>query len=131
MTIIGIGVDLVEIARIESSIIRHGERFLRRVFTEDERAYCGRMKAPAPCYAARFAAKEAASKAFGTGIGAEFGWLDLEVLRRENGAPFLHFHGSAATFAKRIGIDEMMLSLSHSEHYAIANAVAFGHSPAS
>lgn len=124
MTILGIGVDVVEIARIAGSIERHGERFLRRIFTEGELRYCRAMKAPAPFYAARFAAKEAVSKAFGTGIGANLGWLDIDVQRRSSGAPFVILHGSGAALAAQLGISEVLLSISHSEHYAVANAVA-------
>jgi holo-[acyl-carrier protein] synthase len=80
--ILGIGVDLVEVERIEQSIARHGERFLQRVFTDSEIAYCSPMKGPGPHYAARFAAKEALAKAFGTGISTELGWLDIEVRRK-------------------------------------------------
>ncbi len=129
MNVLGLGVDIVEIARIESSIARHGEPFLRRVFTDAEREYCAKMSAPAPFYAARWAAKEAVSKAFATGIGAEFGWLDLEVCRRPSGAPFLLLHRGAAAYAERLGIREILLSLSHSEHYAVANAIALGGLP--
>jgi holo-[acyl-carrier protein] synthase len=124
MTILGLGIDLVEVARIEQSIERHGERFLRRVFTEGEIAYCAAMKAPAPFYAARFAAKEAVSKALGTGIGAECGWLEIEVRRKASGAPFVVLHGAAADTARRLGIATVLLSLSHTRHSAIAQAIA-------
>ena len=83
--ILGIGVDLVEVERIDQSIERHGAHFLQRVFTEREIAYCSKMRTPGPHYAARFAAKEAVSKAFGTGIGASVGWLDIEVARKPSG----------------------------------------------
>ena len=126
MTIVGIGVDVVETVRIEASIERHGDRFLSRIFTEGEVQYCSSMKAPAPFYAARFAAKEAVSKAFGTGIGAELGWLDVEVRRKVSGEPFIVLHGPGALLAERLGIRNVLLSLSHSEHYAVANAVAIG-----
>jgi holo-[acyl-carrier protein] synthase len=126
MRIIGIGVDVVEIARIAGSIERHGERFLNRVFTEGEQAYCEPMKAPAQFYAARFAAKEAVSKAFGTGIGPTLGWLDIEVRRRGSGEPYVVLHGPGAQLAQERKITEILLSISHSEHYAVANAVAMG-----
>jgi holo-[acyl-carrier protein] synthase len=124
MRIFGIGVDVVEIARIAHSIDQHGAPFLRRVFTDAEQQYCGAMKHPPQFYAARFAAKEAVSKAFGTGIGASLGWLDIEVGRKPSGEPFVILHGAGAELTKRLGIREVLLSLSHSEHYAVANAVA-------
>ena len=94
MNILGLGTDLVEVARIEQSIARHGERFLQRMFTENEIAYCAAMKTPAPFYAARFAAKEAVAKALGTGIGAACGWLDIEVRRKAGGEPFVVLHAA-------------------------------------
>ena len=121
--ILGIGVDIVEVARIEESIARHGEHFLRRVFTEEEIAYCSKMKTPGPNYAARFAAKEAVSKAFGVGIGAELGWLEIEICRQENGAPFIALHGQAADFARLRGAGEIHLSLSHTAACAVAQVV--------
>lgn len=126
MIVIGTGVDIVETARISSSLERHGDRFLARVFLDGERAYCGKMASPSQCYAARFAAKEAVSKAFGTGIGAMLGWLDIEVRRKASGEPFVVLHGEGAKTAARLGITEIRLSLSHSEHYAVAHALALG-----
>ena len=99
MKIIGTGVDIVETSRIAGSIERHGERFLARVFLEGEHAYCGKMATPERCYAARFAAKEAVSKAFGTGIGLSLGWLDIEVRRKASGEPFVLLHGEGAKTA--------------------------------
>ena len=126
MNIIGTGVDIVETARIASSIERHGERFLARVFLDGERAYCSKMSFPERCYAARFAAKEAISKAFGTGISAGLGWLDIEVRRKASGEPFVVLHGEGAKTATRLGITELRLTLSHSDHYAVAHALALG-----
>lgn len=122
--VVGIGVDVVETARIEHSISRFGERFLRRVFTEAEIAYCESMKHAARHYAARFAAKEAVSKAFGTGIGVHMGWTDIEVRRRETGEPYCVLHGPALALAETRGVAEVLISLSHADHYAVANAVA-------
>jgi holo-[acyl-carrier protein] synthase len=124
--ILGTGVDIVETARIAGSIERHGERFLARVFLEGERVYCAKMAVPERCYAARFAAKEAISKAFGTGIGASLGWLDIEVRRKASGEPFVILHGEGARTASRLGIAGLHLSLSHSDHYAVAHALAMG-----
>ena len=123
LRVLGIGVDIVETTRIETSLTRFGERFLARVFTEGESEYCRSMPFPARHYAARFAAKEAVSKAFGTGIGAKAGWRDLEVKRRESGEPYLVLHGAALETAERLGVTQSHLSLSHTEHYAVANAI--------
>ncbi len=126
MNIAGIGIDIVEIARIEAMLARQGERILQRLFTAEEQRYCGAMREPARGYAARFAAKEAVSKAFGTGIGADCGWLDLAIAHNPAGKPILTLHAAAAAFAERAGIREVLLSLSHSEHYAVAQAIAVG-----
>src|SRR6058998_974788 len=91
--IIGIGIDIIEVSRIEASHERFGERFLKRILHPNEISYCLSHSAPAPFLAARFAAKEAISKAFGTGIGAQLGWHDMEVRRRDSGEPFVMLHG--------------------------------------
>lgn len=127
MTILGLGTDIVETARIEAMLARHGQSFLDRVFTDDEQRYCAAMHTPARCYAVRFAAKEAVSKAFGTGIGADLGWLDITIKRDAAGKPSVHLHGAGAATAERLGISEMLISLSHSDHYAVAQAVAVAH----
>ena len=124
MRVFGIGIDIVEVERIASAIERHGEPFLTRIFTPDERAYCDTRKFPAMHYAARFAAKEAASKALGTGIGAHAGLHDLEVVHNADGAPELRLAGAALDFAAKHGISRIMISLSHSHGHAAANAVA-------
>lgn len=124
MMIYGIGIDVVEVNRIEDAIARQGEGFLRKLFTENERQYCEKQKRPAMHYAARFAAKEAVSKALGTGIGGKAGWLELEVVRGESGAPTMLFHGHAREFLTAQGIAEVQVSLSHAKDYAAANAVA-------
>lgn len=124
MRIFGIGIDVVEVARFANSIERHGEPFLDKIFTPQERTYCEAQKNPVIHYAARFAAKEAAAKALGTGFGAHAGLHDLEVIRSANGAPSLRLNGAAAAFAQENGITEMLISLTHSEQYAAANALA-------
>lgn len=124
MMIYGIGIDVVEVDRIEAAIERQGEAFLARLFTRAEREYCERQKRPALHFAARFAAKEAVSKAFGTGIGGQAGWLEMEVQRVESGAPKMLFHGNAADFLRTEGIFEVQISLTHARDYAAANAVA-------
>ncbi len=124
MMIYGIGIDVVEVDRIEDAIARQGEVFLRKLFTETERVYCDKQKRPGMHYAARFAAKEAVSKALGTGIGGKAGWLEMEVVRGESGAPTMIFHGHALEFLTAEGIAEVQVSLSHARDYAAANAVA-------
>ena len=126
MKIFGTGVDIVETARIEASIQRHGDSFLKRIFTPDEIAYCASMKHSARHYAARFAAKEAVSKAFGTGILDWAGWREIEVARTEAGKPFIILHGAMQQSAVSQGIQEVLLSLSHADHYAVASVVMVG-----
>jgi holo-[acyl-carrier protein] synthase len=127
MRIFGIGIDVVEVERIAAAIERHGEPFLSKLFTAGERSYCEGQKKPALHYAARFAAKEAVSKALGTGIGGQAGWLELEIVRDVAGAPKLLLQGAAADFAKENGIMEIQISLTHAREYAAANAIAVSH----
>ncbi len=124
MQIYGIGIDIVDTVRIAHSIEEFGDKFLDRVFTASEKEYCGRMKHAARHYAARFAAKEAVAKAFGIGIGAELGWQDMEILRSPEGKPFLILTGHGKDFADRHHITDVMISLSHADNHAAANAVA-------
>ncbi len=124
MRIFGIGIDVVEVERIATAIERHGEPFLAKLFTPDERAYCESQKKPELHYAARFAAKEAVSKALGTGIGGQAGWLDLEIVRDPSGAPKLALQGAAAAFTCTHDITEIQISLTHAKDYAAANAIA-------
>lgn len=126
MRIIGIGIDVIEVERIDDALEEFGERFLDRVFTAGEQAYCGQQRRPAIHYAARWAAKEAVSKAFGTGIGAELGWIEIEILRRDSGEPELVLHGGAREHASELGVKEIKISLTHAKHYAAANAVVLG-----
>ncbi len=126
MKIIGIGIDVIEVERIDEAVEEFGDRFLERIFTEGELSYCGSQRRPAIHYAARWAAKEAVSKAFGTGIGAELGWTDIEIVRRESGEPELVLHGRAKEFAVEVGVREVKVSLTHAKHYAAANAVVLG-----
>ncbi|MDQ6655849.1 MAG: holo-ACP synthase [Verrucomicrobiota bacterium] len=123
MSVLGTGVDLVETTRIEHSLERFGERFLHRVFTAGEIEYCQSMKFPARHFAARFAAKEAVSKAFGTGIGKTMGWKDIDVHREESGQPFVVLAGGAKELAAQRGVAAIWISLSHTEHNAVALAV--------
>ena len=123
MSVLGIGVDIVETARIEHSLERFGERFLHRVFTAGEIEYCQSMKYPARHFAARFAAKEAVSKAFGTGIGKSMGWRDIDVHREAAGQPFVVLDGGAKVLATSRKVSAVWLSLSHTEHHAVATAL--------
>jgi holo-[acyl-carrier protein] synthase len=120
MSVIGIGVDLVECDRIQHSLDRFGEKFLRRVFTDGEIEYSMSMKFPARHLAARFAGKEAVSKAFGTGIGKAMGWRNIDIRKKESGEPFLVFSGPAQELATKRGVTSALISLSHTDHYAMA-----------
>ena len=126
MSVLGIGVDLVENARIEHSLERFGERFLQRVFTAGEIAYSQSMKFPARHLAARFAAKEAVSKAFGTGIGKSMGWKDIDVRRKESGEPYVVLEGGAKKMAEERHVTNVLITLSHTEHHAMAMVVMEG-----
>ncbi len=124
MRIFGIGIDVVEVERIASAIQRHGEPFVAKLFTPAEREYCESRKTPSMHYAARFAAKEAVSKALGTGIGGNAGLLEMEVVHDSSGAPKILLSGAAERFAKEHGITEIQISLTHAREYAAANAIA-------
>ncbi|MGC6466454.1 MAG: holo-ACP synthase [Akkermansiaceae bacterium] len=128
MSIIGIGIDVVEVSRIRSSLDEFGERFLNRIFTEEERSYCSRQKRPELHFAARFAAKEAIAKAFGTGIGKELGWLDMEISRKASGEPEVRLLGEGVELATSRKVSQIMVSLTHAKHYAAANVVITGES---
>jgi holo-[acyl-carrier protein] synthase len=121
--ILGIGIDIIEVARVQASHERFGERFLNRLLLADEIAYCLSHKNPAPFIAARFAAKEAISKAFGTGIGAQLGWRDMEIGRKKSGEPFVILHGKGKKLFKSRRAKNLLISLSHTANYAAATAV--------
>ncbi len=118
--------DIVETRRIAESIERFGDRFLHRIFLEGEVAYAQSMKFPHLHLAARFAAKEAISKAFGTGIGHDLGWRDLEIVREASGAPQVRLHGRAEAYAKKRGVQAVHVSLSHTSDYGAASVVIVG-----
>lgn len=122
--VIGLGTDLIEIERIERSVARFGERFLERVFTPGEIAYCHAKKGSAESFAARFAAKEAGAKALGTGISRGVGWKDFEVRRLPGQRPQLHLSGRALEIAEALGIQRVSLSLTHSRAMSMAVVVA-------
>lgn len=119
--LVGTGIDAVEIDRIARSIERYGERFLQRIFTPGEIAYCRRRKNCAESFAARFAAKEAGAKALGTGIQQGVTWIEIEVRRHPGQRPTLHFSGRALDRANRLGVQNISLSLTHSQTLAFAS----------
>jgi holo-[acyl-carrier protein] synthase len=121
--ILGVGADIIEVARIQRSYERFGQRFLERILRPEEIAYCLSHRFPAPHLAARFAAKEAISKAFGTGIGKELGWHDLEVARQASGQPVVVLHGQGRELFAQRSATHLHLSLTHTEHYAVAVVV--------
>jgi len=121
--VLGVGVDIIEVERIRSSHERFGDRFLKRILRPEEIAYCFSHAQPAPFLAARFSAKEAISKAFGTGIGAQLGWQDMEVRRKESGEPYVVLHGRGESLLAVRGGRLVHLSLSHTNSYAAAVAV--------
>jgi holo-[acyl-carrier protein] synthase len=121
--IVGTGIDIAEVPRIRQSIQRFGERFLHRVFTAGEIRYCDAKMNRVERYAARFAAKEAAMKALGTGWNHGVRWVDCEVVRQPGGRPTISFHGKAQEFAARLGVKNASLSLSHTAEQAIAQVI--------
>ncbi len=123
MSVVGIGVDLVECARIRRSIDRFGDRFLHRVFTDGEIEYSMSMKFPERHLAARFAGKEAVAKAFGTGIGKAMGWRNIDIRKKQSGEPFLVFSGPAQELAAKRGVTFTLITLSHTEQHAMASVV--------
>jgi holo-[acyl-carrier protein] synthase len=124
--ILGTGIDIIEVARIASSFEKFGERFVNRILLPGEIAYCLAHKNPAPFLAARFAAKEAISKAFGTGIGSALSWRDMEIHRKESGEPFVVLHGNGRGLFESRGAKQLLVSLSHTENYAAATAILEG-----
>jgi len=121
--ILGIGIDIIEVERIKSSLEKFGERFGKRILLPEEKAYCLSYTNPAPFVAARFAAKEAISKAFGTGIGAQLSWQDMEIAHKESGEPFVILHGKGNELFKSRGAKRLLVSLSHTVNYATATAI--------
>jgi holo-[acyl-carrier protein] synthase len=121
--IVGIGIDVVEVQRIESAWKRFGARFADRILLPDESSYCLAHRNPAAFLAARFAAKEAVSKAFGTGIGPEIGWHDIEVRRRDSGQPYVALHGKGQDLFLRHKANVLHLSLTHTATNSAAVAI--------
>jgi holo-[acyl-carrier protein] synthase len=124
MRILGTGVDITECVRIAEMIDRHGETFIRRVFTDAEVDYCGKYKQPVERYSGRWAAKEATLKALGTGWSKGIAWTDVEVVNEATGKPVLSLHGAAAAHARSIGVDDLQISISHCSTHAVAFVTA-------
>jgi len=121
--ILGVGIDIIEVARIRASHEQFGERFARRILLPAEIEYCLAHKDPAPFLAVRFAAKEAISKAVGTGIGAPLGWEDMEIRRKESGEPYVVLHGDGLRLIEERKGKHVLVSLSHTVNYATAVAI--------
>lgn len=121
--LIGLGADLIEVERVRGVLERQGPRFLERVFTEEERTYCSAMAHPHKHYAARFAAKEAVSKCFSTGIGAELGWRSVSVYHGARQQPLVRLDEKGGALLRQVGATHVHLTLSHTETHALAVAV--------
>ncbi len=124
------GIDLVENARIATALERGGDAFLRRTYTDEEVAYCRSRRDPVPGLAARFAAKEAVAKAFGTGLGEAAAFREIEIINDSRGAPAVRLHGAAARTAAAQGITGLQISLTHCEHYSAAVVIVERFRPA-
>ena len=120
--LLGLGCDLIEVARIRQVLERHGERFLNRVFTEEERAYCFSLAQPHKHLAARWAAKESVSKTFTTGIGAELGWKSISIYHGERSEPLVRLDDKGQALVRKVGGSQVLVSLSHTETSAMAVA---------
>jgi holo-[acyl-carrier protein] synthase len=121
---IGVGIDIIEVSRIRAMLRKHNDRFLERVFTPAEQAYCTRSVRSDEHFAARFAAKEAAMKALGTGLSGGIQWIDIEVTHDPNGRPVITLHGEAKAVAERLGISKVLVSLTHIKSAAAACVIA-------
>jgi holo-[acyl-carrier protein] synthase len=121
--IVGMGIDVAEVKRIREVFESQAERFVRRVYTEAEAAYCEQFKNKYERYAGRFAAKEAAMKALGTGWSRGVRWVDVEVARQRGGRPMLELHGEARKIADRLGVKHIAISITHTAELAFAQVV--------
>ena len=125
--VMGIGIDLVENERMRKTLRRWSRSFKEKIFLPRERSYCDTRAEPWNHYAGRFAVKEAVSKAFGTGVCEHIGWLDIEVVRdRKTGAPSVRLSAKGSKLAKKRGVEQVLVSLAHTRHYAVAQAVLVG-----
>jgi holo-[acyl-carrier protein] synthase len=120
--LIGLGADIIEISRIKSVLLRHGDRFIDRILTDEERTYCDGMAHPEKHIAARFAAKEAVSKCFTTGIGSELGWKSVSVYHGPRHQPLVRLDAQGQKLLAHVGATQILLTLSHTENYAMAVA---------
>jgi holo-[acyl-carrier protein] synthase len=120
--LVGLGADVIEVERIRGVLERQGERFLARVFTQEERAYCSKMSFPHKHFAARFAAKEAVSKAFTTGIGGDLGWRSVSVYHGDRNQPLVRLDEKGRALLKDAGATHVILTLSHADTVAMAVA---------
>lgn len=127
--LVGIGADIIEISRIRSVLLRHGERFADRILTDEERAYCDSMAHPHKHIAARFAAKEAVSKCFTTGIGSELGWKSISVYHGSRHEPLVRLDEQGQRLLAHVGATDVLLTLSHTENYAMAVAALVAKRP--
>jgi len=121
-TLIGLGCDLIEVERIQAILAKHGERFLKRIFTEEEQAYCNTLKYSHKHYAARWAAKEAVSKCFTTGIGEHLDWTSISVYHGGRKEPLVRLDAKATALLQAVGATHVWLTLSHTESHAMAVA---------
>ena len=121
--VLGVGVDIIEVSRVREAWLRFGARFMERILRPAEIEYCVRQSDPGPFLAARFAAKEAVSKAFGTGIGAQLGWQDMEIVRLTSGQPTVQLHGNGLLLLEERGARMVHVSLSHTASYASVVAI--------
>jgi holo-[acyl-carrier protein] synthase len=124
--IIGLGVDIAEVERVRGAIERHGETFLRRIYTPEERAYCEKFRNKYERYAGRFAVKEAAMKALGTGWRRGIRWTDIEVTRQKGGRPSLELRGAARQIAEELGVKHTTVSITHTANQAFAQVIFEG-----
>jgi holo-[acyl-carrier protein] synthase len=125
--VMGIGIDLVENERMRKTLRRWSRSFKEKIFLPRERSYCDTRAEPWNHYAGRFAVKEAVSKAFGTGVSEHIGWLDIEVVRdHETGAPSVRLSAKGSKLAKKRGVEQILVSLAHTRHYAVAQALLVG-----
>jgi holo-[acyl-carrier protein] synthase len=121
--IVGLGADIAEVERVRAAIGRHGETFLRRIYTAAERAYCEKFRNKHERFAGRFAAKEAAMKALGTGWRRGVRWTDIEVVREKGGRPSLELRGAASKVAKELGVKRISVTITHTKDLAFAEVI--------
>jgi holo-[acyl-carrier protein] synthase len=126
-TLIGLGCDIIEVERIRGVLAKHGDRFLKRIFTEEEQAYCNGLKYPHKHYAARWAAKEAVSKCFTTGIGEHLDWTSVSVYHGSRKEPYVRLDAKGAALLKEVGATHVWLTLSHIDTHAMAVAALVKH----